>query len=443
MSDRLRAQLEGALQATIAGLVIAIAFVASHIRPWNVPEFRPLRTFVLFELAVLTVAYVVVSRARVRRLPGMVVVGAFTAVALLSTAWSVSPRLTLERGAGFAALIIAAGALGTAVAARRVIAAQAAVALVVATVLIAVAGLVELWHAFDQAVLPATKGQGWRYNGIGQNPNQVAMLIGITSPLTLWMLRTAPGRLRLLAWGSAVVLAGTLVASGSRGAIFATFAGCVVYLLATVERRRVAVAVAAAVVFVGAISATQLPQPADENPVLNERFGATPKLSPRDLNAGLPLESELGFPGQNAENGPTRTLFFTSGRLEAWELAVRQSARRPVAGYGFGAEDETFIDRSYLFVSDIVENSFIGALLQLGLVGLGLLVVALVLPLAAWWRARDESDELAAAYAGTSIAGIVLAVPQSYLTSVGSPPTAPFWIAFFVLAGLSAARARS
>jgi hypothetical protein len=40
------------------------------------------------------------------------------------------------------------------------------------------------------------------------------------------------------------------------------------------------------------------------------------------------------------------------------------------------------------------------------------------------------------------VAGIVLAVPQSYLTSVGSPPTAAFWVAFFLLGAL-AIRTRS
>ena len=69
-----------------------------------------------------------------------------------------------------------------------------------------------------------------------------------------------------------------------------------------------------------------------------------------------------------------------------------------------------------------------------------LILAALVLPVVAWFRARPRLDgetaELAAACAGAVVAGIVLAVPQSYLTSVGSPPTATFWIVFFLLAAL-------
>ena len=144
---------------------------------------------------------------------------------------------------------------------------------------------------------------------------------------------------------------------------------------------------------------------------------------PKDLNSELPLESEFGFPGENVETGKTRTLFFTSGRLQAWETAVEQGLDRPIAGYGFGTEDETFVDRSYLFVSEAVENSFIGVFLQLGALGRR----------AARRRARaaarrvvaraveldPERREYAAACAGAVVAGIVLAVPQSYLTSVG------------------------
>jgi hypothetical protein len=55
---------------------------------------------------------------------------------------------------------------------------------------------------------------------------------------------------------------------------------------------------------------------------------------------------------------------------------------------------------------------------------------------------EPERREYAAACAGAVVAGIVLAVPQSYVTAVGSPPTAAFWIAFFLLAA-SVARTRS
>ena len=447
MSLRLREQLEGAIQVTLAGLVVVIALVASHIQPWNFPSFRPMRTFVLIELAVLAVAYLVVTRAKLRPIPGALVTAAFTLLALLSVAWSSHTGTTVDRAVGFAALMLAAAALALGAVGRPRVAAQLMLALLAGTTLIALAGLVELWNAYDRAVLPATKGQGARYNGIGQNPNQIPMLIALTLPLALWAVRESRGRRRALTVAATLLVAGSLVASGSRGALIAAFAGCVVYLLSVVTHRRKAVLAGATALFVAATLATQVPQPAAENPVNPyPEFGTTPKLGPNDLNGGLPLESEFGFPGQNVETGKTRTLFFTSGRFQAWETAVEQGLDRPIAGYGFGTEDGTFVDRSYLFVSDAVENSFIGVFLQLGAVGLALLAVALVMPLAAWLRVRSQVDpetrECAAACAGAVVAGIVLAIPQSYLTSVGSPPTAAFWVAFFLLAAL-ATRSRS
>jgi hypothetical protein len=446
MTLRLREQLEGAIQVTVAGLVVVIALVASHIQPWNAPAFRPMRTFALLELAALALAYLAVTRTRLRPLPGAFVTAAFTLVALLSAAWSADASLTVDRSVGFAALVFAAAALALGAVDRPRVVSQLMLALLAATTLIALAGIVELWHAYDQAVLAATTGQGARYNGIGQNPNQIPMLIALTLPFALWVVRESRGRRRTLTLAVVLLLAGSLFASGSRGAVVAAFAGCLVYLLAVLPQRWKAVLAGTTALFVLAIVAMQLSHPAAENPDLYEEFGSTLKLGPKDLNNRLPLESEFGFPGESVETGKTRTLFFTSGRLPAWESAVDQGLGRPIAGYGFGTEDETFVDRTYLFVSEAVENSFIGVFLQLGALGVALLVVALALPLAAWWRVRSELDperrEYAAVCAGAVVAGIVLAVPQSYVTAVGSPPTAAFWIAFFLLAAL-VARTRS
>ena len=201
MSVRLREQLEGAIQATVVGLVVVVALVASHIQPWNFPAFRPMRTFVLLELAALALAYLVVTRARLRLLPGLAVVAAFTLLALLSALWSPDPSLTVDRAAGFAVLMVAAAALALGAVDRPRVAGQLMLALLAATTLIALAGLFELWHAYDQAVLPATKGQGARYSGIGQNPNQIPMLIALVLPFALWAVRESRGRARVVVDG--------------------------------------------------------------------------------------------------------------------------------------------------------------------------------------------------------------------------------------------------
>ena len=50
-------------------------------------------------------------------------------------------------------------------------------------------------------------------------------------------------------------------------------------------------------------------------------------------------------------------------------------ARATAPGYGFGAEDEAFIDRLAEFQADTPENGYLGVLLQLGVVGAGALRV--------------------------------------------------------------------
>src|SRR5439155_1395691 len=80
----------------------------------------------------------------------------------------------------------------------------------------------------------------------------------------------------------------------------------------------------------------------------------------------------------------------SSGRSQAWGGALHTAAQRPVAGYGFGTEEHAFVDRYYTFDSGRPENSYIGALLQLGVAGL---VLLLALPAWALWRyARRRYD---------------------------------------------------
>lgn len=440
---RAEAQLGGALQVLVALVVLSVAFAASHIQPWNLPGARSLRWIVLAELAAIAVALLVVRRASpFSGVAALVPAGALAALAAASVAWSPDARLTLGRTVAFVVLLAALAAVAAAARDRPALAGAVLLALVAAVAVIALAGIVELVHAYDQAVVPATRGQGARYSGIGQNPNQVAMLLALVLPLTFWLYREAVGRgRRALAAALALLFAGSLVASGSRGAIVAAAAGCLVYGLLALPGRRAIVTAAALAGLVLALVATQLPPTADVDPVLNPRFGQTPVLSPYDVNAQLPLESEFGFPAPRTPPGK-RTLIFSSGRLQAWGQAIEQARERPLLGYGFGMEDRAFVDRSYLFVSSRVENSLVGMLLELGPLGVVLLVGSLAAPVAAWWFARDrlgpERRDVAAACVAVAAAGLVLAVPQSYLTSVGSPPTALLWLCVFLLAGLAA-----
>src|SRR5581483_4895046 len=114
---------------------------------------------------------------------------------------------------------------------------------------------------------------------------------------------------------------------------------------------------------------------------------------------------------------------------------LHQAAQRPVVGYGFGTEDDVFVNRYHLFAGGVPENSYIGIVLQLGAVGLALFLVTL-----AWWlgrgvRALRGPERLALAAAGAvTVGALAAAVVQSYVWSVGDIATGTFWIAAFLVA---------
>jgi hypothetical protein len=436
---RLELQLAGGIQVLVGAAVVWFALSNSHIYPLDIPVGQAVRWAALALLACFALSYVaVVGLPAARALRLLAPAAGLLVLVLASVLWSPDAGLSLRRAVTLAALF-AVGA-GVALAARRGLGDPILVAIVAAATFVALAGLLELWHDPDRAIVAATRGQGARYNGIGQNPNTMAMLFAVVLPLTAWAAAAGATRLRRAAAASALLLlAGSIVASGSRGAIVGGAAGVLVYALALSRRRTLAVAVVATLCALGLLL-TQLPQPADVDPILNPEFGRPEPVSPLDVNARLPLESEIGFPRPGAPQG-RRTLFFSSGRSVAWEGALRQYAERPLVGYGFGTEELVFVDRYYLFLSDRIENSYVGTLLQLGPLGLALALAAAGAPLWAWARNATRGSRgraLRAACAGVVAAGLVVGATQSFLTSVGSPPTAPFWLCVFMLGALAA-----
>ncbi len=85
--------------------------------------------------------------------------------------------------------------------------------------------------------------------------------------------------------------------------------------------------------------------------------------------------------------------------------------------------------------------------LQLGVVGVALLLAFLGLTAVRGVQLVRRLDGYArrvtAAALGVFAAGLVLGGTQSFMTSVGSPATAPFWLATFLLGGATLATARA
>jgi len=442
-----RLPLEGAIRLAVPATVVAVA-LGSNWSPSVRQVAQPLWKLLLALLCALAVAYAL-ANAGPRRLwerarsPAYALAAALVALAAASTLWSADPRLTVERAASFTLVLLAAAALGLAAAGDRPRVERLLVAVAAGPVAVAVLGALVLAGAHHDALQAATKTIPSRYRGIGQNPNTVAMLFAATLPLLMWLSVEWRGGRRLAAVAAILLLTGSIVGSGSRGALVTGAAGCLLVAVATAMSARGRVLAGAAVVaaLAVAVGLGQIPQPnpqaADVSPI------ACPLCThrPNDADATLRLEDEFGAPN-GADPGSKRTLFASTGRGQAWEGAVDQGQERPVAGYGFGTEDHVFVDRYYSFFGGAPENSYIGVFLQLGLAGLLLvlaLAAALVAGCAAAIRRLDGAGRRAAAACTAVVcAGLVLAVVQSYISAAGNNATLTVWLCAFLGLALAA-----
>ncbi|HZB23400.1 MAG TPA: O-antigen ligase family protein, partial [Gaiellaceae bacterium] len=311
---------------------------------------------VLAELAAIAIAYVWLKRGRGVRLDSWTgLAAALPALALLSALWSPVPGVTAARALTVVALFATAAAIAYGIGERAEPVGRVLLAVLAAAVVVALLGLLHLWLDPDSATVPATIGTPVRYNGLGGNPNTMSMLLALAVPLAVWAFLESGTRGKIAAGLAFVLLDGSIVASGSRGAILGAFVGTLALGLALGTRRQVLAVAAFAVLVLAANAAlTQVPQPSERDPVLNPEFGAREPLGPADAQFLLPLESEIDFPGLEADAKPRR-LFETSGRLTAWAGGLEQAAERPLLGYGFGTEERAFVDRYYNFTAERVE----------------------------------------------------------------------------------------
>lgn len=428
-------------------LVVWVALAVSHVDFLNIPLGRRARWVSLAALAAVALVYAA-NRPGRRLRPDLIVwlAAAFLVLALASASWSPNASLTLGRATTLLFLFVAGGAIAFGTGGGERAAGGVLLALLAGAAAVAVGGGIELAVDPDRALVPATTGSPTRYNGLGGNPNMMAMLLAVSLPLAVWAFLEARSTLgKSLSVAVFLVFNASIVASGSRGALLAAAVGLAALGLALPGRRRVRAALAVGAVGLLAlnIGITQVPQPAERDPVLHPEFGSQQPLGPRDAQFILPLESEFGFPAErSAATSRRRSLFDSSGRAQAWDGALEQALERPMLGYGFGTEDRIFVDRFYRFYSSAVENSYVGTALQLGVVGFCLLLALLAALVARGVRRLGvlsaHARPVAAACLGVVAAGLMLAVSQSYLTSVGNPATTPFWLSAFLLAAVSA-----
>jgi O-antigen ligase len=442
-----RFPLERALQLAIALAIVTSVLAAGAILSW-IEIARKLRWGALLVVLALALAYA--RRRRGGPVPRGIYGAAlvFLLLTALSAAWSPVPGLTLARSAALALLFTACGALAYAAAGRADAIRRLLYGVLAGSGAVAIGGLLVLLFEHDRAVAPATTSLPARYQGLGGGPDTATMVLAVGTPIAAYALVESKSRLgRASAFGLLVLLLGSIVASGSRGALAAAFAGLLAFavLAARSSGKRALAGAGVTVLFATAVLVMRLPEPADAakaEPSLpaTSVYVTNPAPGYLDADKVLRLQDDVGRPPwgvADTERRP-RTLLGTSGRTEAWRGALAQGAERPLLGYGFGTEDRVFIDRYVSFNSNSIESSYIGLFLQLGLAGVGafaVLVVVLARPVAAALRPLDAREaRVVAASAGGLVVGLVLGLVQSYIYAVGNNATAAVWICAFLLA---------
>jgi 4-amino-4-deoxy-L-arabinose transferase-like glycosyltransferase len=429
---------EELLPRVLGATVVVFAIGSSAVPPlWRLGHI--LRWPSLLALCYLAVRWAWPRLPRPPR-PGLAawLGGGLALLAFLTAAWSIRPYTSFGRAGTLLVLLVTVAALGVGAADRLAQMRRLLDGILVATFVVAVAGLVLL--PFDRAhtIQEASPQYPARYRGLGENPNTAALLLGVAMPLLVWRFGVAETRRRRWLLGLAMlVFVASIAASGSRGGLIEALAGvlALAFLAPGPVRRRAALGAVAVLVAAATVGVMRIPSA--------EGTGtATPAPATRDANRVLPLDGELGRGPLDRPAPPIRrSLLTSSGRVDAWKGAVKQAAERPVLGYGFGTEANVFVDRFYRFNSNSPENTFIGTLLQLGGLGVALLLGLLATLLVAGIRRIRSSGAagvMVAAAASVVVAGIVAATTQSYLLAVGNLAVVPIWACAFLAAGRGA-----
>jgi hypothetical protein len=386
---------------------------------------------------------------------------AFLGLAVVSTGWSVAPRLTFERSASMGVLFAFGALLAYGIGGDEPARRSAFGGLAGGAVLVALLGAVMLVVDRTHAVQHTTAITPWRFRGFTENPNTISVLAAVALPIIGWLAMTAPEtRVRVLWIIGGLLLLASVVGAESRGGLLACTVGLATVCAALVRPwRRLIVALASlAVILVGGIelrAATDpgqaafvsiMPPPPSVPRGYFTHSGGTGNgtgggsgvhRKPVHLTAKtveLPAaDSEIGHPMLSR----SKSSVAGSGRVAEWKGVLQDVKQRPLLGYGFGTEESVFRDRWYYFQGGTAENSYLGILLQLGVVGavlLGSLGVLLVVAAVRLMRRTrvDRRGEVAAGL-GVLVAAALLMLIQSYIYSVGNVATTTVWIVLFLL----------
>lgn len=133
------------------------------------------------------------------------------------------------------------------------------------------------------------------------------------------------------------------------------------------------------------------------------------------------------------------SIFSIGGRIEIWPTALNLIADKPIFGYGFGVEEKILYLKNAMLRSQFggaaVHNSYLGMMLQLGIIGLAIFFIPLFILLLKELFSRQDAPipSLRHALRASFIAGLLCSIFESWVYSVGNAQAFPFWIMVMLL----------
>lgn len=246
---------------------------------------------------------------------------------------------------------------------------------------------------------------GGRLRLILGNPNQLGHFCALFAPLVAWKTMES-AKLQWKSWGVLLLIPVSILFSGSRAAMLASFGGVMILFLTCYPKKAMLLGLLACV-FLGAMVLYDTSKVRTEPTYFEEKI-----LREKSLQTG-------------------------SGRFGVWKSAQRLIDKKPFIGYGFGITDHLFL-KGYFpelpleFFGGHVHNSYLEELVNIGWVGALPLFLAIfftlvtTIPMVILKEKTPEIRFLCASLC-VVIVGAISGMFESWFTSVGSVFCFPFW----------------
>jgi hypothetical protein len=140
------------------------------------------------------------------------------------------------------------------------------------------------------------------------------------------------------------------------------------------------------------------------------------------------------------ENPRIEHITSLSSRTVKWRMGLEYFLERPLQGFGFGTEDQIFAyhgvdEMSYNRTGSYIHSSYLGLVLQVGLVGALLFYVPLGILLLKEIQVSfiGQHDHLRTSLLAVALTCMVSAIASSDLYAMGNVKAFPFWISIMLL----------